>query len=40
MWFRASDGVMRLYGVESGTGRMAAVLAHEGVSDLYDWLSY
>jgi hypothetical protein len=27
MWFRASDGVMRLYGLESGTGRTAAVLA-------------
>jgi hypothetical protein len=39
MWSRASDGV-RLYGVESGTGRTAAVLAHEGGSDLREWLSY
>jgi pimeloyl-ACP methyl ester carboxylesterase len=39
MWFRASDGV-RLYAVESGTGRTAVVLAHEGGSDLCGWLSY
>jgi pimeloyl-ACP methyl ester carboxylesterase len=39
MWFRASDGV-RLYGVEAGRGPTAVVLAHEGGSDLCDWLTY
>lgn len=39
MWFRASDGV-RLYGVESGTGGTAVVLAHEGGADLCGWLFY
>src|SRR6266498_4061323 len=39
MWFKASDGV-RLYGVESGTGGTAVVLAHEGGADLCGWLSY
>jgi pimeloyl-ACP methyl ester carboxylesterase len=39
MWFKASDGV-RLYGVESGTGGTAVVLAHEGGSDSCEWLSY
>jgi uncharacterized protein len=39
MWFRASDGV-RLYGIESGTGRTAVVLAHEGGADLCQWVSY
>jgi pimeloyl-ACP methyl ester carboxylesterase len=39
MWFTASDGV-RLYGVESGTGGTAVVLAHEGGADLWGWLSY
>ena len=39
MWFPASDGV-RLYGIESGTGATAVVLAHEGGADLCGWLSY
>jgi alpha-beta hydrolase superfamily lysophospholipase len=39
MWFKASDGV-RLYGIESGTGGTAVVLAHEGGADLCGWLSY
>jgi pimeloyl-ACP methyl ester carboxylesterase len=39
MWFSASDGV-RLYGIESGRGDTAVVLAHEGGADLCGWLSY
>ena len=39
MWLRASDGV-RLYGVEAGRGPTAVVLAHEGGSDLCDWVDY
>ena len=39
MWFRASDGV-RLYGIETGAGRTAVVLAHEGGADLCGWLPY
>ncbi|MGH9198050.1 MAG: alpha/beta hydrolase, partial [Acidimicrobiia bacterium] len=39
MWFRSSDGV-RLFGIEAGTGRTAVVLAHEGNSDLCQWLYY
>jgi pimeloyl-ACP methyl ester carboxylesterase len=39
MWFRSSDGV-RLFGIEAGTGPTAVVLAHEGNSDLCQWLYY
>jgi pimeloyl-ACP methyl ester carboxylesterase len=39
MWFRASDGI-RLFGIEAGMGPIALVLAHEGGSDLCDWLTY
>lgn len=39
MWFRASDDV-RLYGIESGGGDTAVVLAHEGGADLCEWLPY
>lgn len=39
MWFSASDGV-RLYGIESGAGKTAVVLAHEGGADLCEWVPY
>jgi alpha-beta hydrolase superfamily lysophospholipase len=38
-WLTAQDGV-RLYAVESGTGSVGVVLAHESPSDLCGWLPY
>lgn len=38
-WLETSDGV-RLYAVEAGEGRTAAVLAHQGQSNLCDTLDY
>ncbi|HEX6761933.1 MAG TPA: alpha/beta fold hydrolase [Gaiellaceae bacterium] len=38
-WLRASDGV-RLYAVDSGTGTIGVVLAHESPADLCGWLPY